>query len=118
MTSPTSTTSWRVLRIADGLHSRSGWRSDHPDPARSFAPWRVYNIGNNRPVELLTLVQTLEAHLGRSAIVNFLPMQPGEVPVTCADIDGLTRDTGFAPATPLDEGIGRFVAWYRAYYGL
>ncbi|CAH2030490.1 NAD-dependent epimerase [Trichlorobacter ammonificans] len=108
-----------ILRVAGQPPAPDpGWRSDHPDPARSFAPWRVYNIGNNRPVELLTLVQTLEAHLGRSAVVNFLPMQPGEVPVTCADIDGLTRDTGFAPATPLDEGIGRFVAWYRAYYGL
>lgn len=108
-----------ILRIADRPPAPDpAWCGTRPDPAASFAPWRVYNIGNNRPVELLTLVATLEKHLGKQAVLNFLPMQPGEVPVTCADIDRLAGDTGFSPATPLDVGIGRFVAWYREYYGV
>jgi UDP-glucuronate 4-epimerase len=87
-----------------------------PDPAVSYAPYRLYNIGNNRPVQLTAFIETLERALGRSAIKNFLPMQPGDVPATYADIEELRDVTGFAPSTPLEEGIRRYVAWFREYY--
>jgi len=87
-----------------------------PDPAVSYAPYRLYNIGNNRPVQLTAFIETLERALGRSAIKNFLPMQPGDVPATYADIEELRDATGFAPSTPLEEGIRRYVAWFREYY--
>jgi len=108
-----------VIRTADRTAVPApGWCGDTPDPGASFAPWRIYNIGNSRSVELLTLIELLERHLGRKAVVNLLPMQPGEVPATFADVTGLTQDTGFCPATSIDEGIRRFVAWYREYYAL
>lgn len=87
-----------------------------PDPARSNAPYRVFNIGNNQPVELMTYIETLEACLGRTAAKVFLPLQPGDVPATEADASELEAATGFAPCTPVSEGIKRFVEWYRAYY--
>ena len=87
------------------------------DAAVSRAPWRVYNIGNNQPVEVSEVVSILERQLGRTAKREFLPMQPGDVPATYADIDDLTRDVGFRPSTPIEEGIRRFVAWYREYTG-
>lgn len=93
------------------------WDSDQPDPATSSAPYRLYNIGNHRPVELMDLVSHLERALGRTAIKRFLPQQPGDVARTCADIDRLIRDVGFAPSTPIEVGIAKFVAWYREYYG-
>jgi UDP-glucuronate 4-epimerase len=86
-----------------------------PDPGSSNAPWRVYNIGNNKPVELLDVVRLLEQSLGKPAIRELLPMQPGDVPATYADVDDLMRDVEFRPATPIAEGIARFVAWYRDY---
>ncbi len=92
------------------------WDSDHPDPASSRAPYRLYNIGNNQPVELLRLIDVLEQTLGRAAVKNFLPMQPGDVPATWADVSDLTRDVGFRPATPIEVGVPRFVEWYRGYY--
>jgi UDP-glucuronate 4-epimerase len=92
------------------------WSGDAPDPSSSAAPWRVYNIGNNQAIEITKLVELLEAALGRSAIKELAPMQPGDVPETCADIDDLMRDVGFKPATPIEEGIRRFVAWYREFY--
>ncbi|MDD3293403.1 MAG: NAD-dependent epimerase [Geobacteraceae bacterium] len=92
------------------------WRGDAPDPGTSYAPYRIYNIGNNSPVELLRFIEALEEKLGRKAIRNLLPIQPGDVPATCADVDDLTRDTGFRPKTTIEEGIGRFVDWYRGYY--
>ena len=92
------------------------WRGDAPDPSSSFAPYRLYNIGNNRPVALMEFIETLEEQLGRKAIRNFLPMQAGDVPATCADVDDLMATVGFRPATPIAEGIRRFVAWYRKYY--
>jgi UDP-glucuronate 4-epimerase len=92
------------------------WNSAQPDPGTSNSPYRVYNIGNNRPVELLEMISLVEECLGRRATKNFLPMQPGDVPETYADVDDLVRDTGFRPATPLKEGIAMFVDWYRAYY--
>jgi UDP-glucuronate 4-epimerase len=93
------------------------WRSDAPDPASSFAPFRLYNIGNNRPVELMRYIEVLEECLGRKAQKNFLPLQPGDVPETCADIDDLVRDVGYRPATPLEVGVKNFVDWFCGYYG-
>ena len=92
------------------------WSGDHPDPATSAAPYRVYNIGNNNPVELMHLIETLEKALGRTAEKNFLPIQPGDVPATWANVDALSNDVGFCPATPIDVGVGRFVEWYKEYY--
>ncbi len=95
-----------------------GWNGERPDPGTSFAPYRIYNIGNNSPVELLHFIEVLEECLGRRAVKNFLPIQPGDVPATYADVDDLLRDVGFKPATSIQEGISRFVAWYKSYYGL
>ena len=92
------------------------WRADCPDPASSFAPYRIYNIGNNRPVELLHFIDILEKNLRMKAGKNFLPMQPGDVPETYADVDELAADVGFRPKTPIEEGIKNFVTWYRDYY--
>jgi UDP-glucuronate 4-epimerase len=89
------------------------WSGDRPDPGTSKAPYRVYNIGNNRPVELLRLIGTLEQALGIEAVKEMLPMQPGDVPATFADVDDLMRDVGFRPATPIEEGVPRFVRWYK-----
>jgi UDP-glucuronate 4-epimerase len=93
------------------------WSGEAPDPATSRAPWRLYNIGNNRSVEVTEVVRLLERELGRSAQRELLPMHPGDVPETCADIEDLSAAVGFRPATPLEEGIRRFVAWYREYTG-
>ncbi|MBX3441222.1 MAG: NAD-dependent epimerase [Planctomyces sp.] len=92
------------------------WSGDKPDPGTSRAPYRVYNIGNNQPVELMHLISTLEACLGQTAKKNLLPMQPGDVPATFADVDDLIRDVGFKPATPIETGVARFVEWYRSYH--
>ncbi len=88
----------------------------HPSPATSSAPYRVYNIGNNAPVELLRYIEVLEDCLGRKAERNLLPLQPGDVPDTYADVSALTRDTGYAPSTPIETGVKRFVEWYREFY--
>ncbi|ROR01516.1 NAD-dependent epimerase [Desulfosoma caldarium] len=93
------------------------WTGDAPDPGTSSAPYRIYNIGNHQPVELMEFIGILEECLGRKAIKEFLPMQPGDVPATYADIDDLVRDFGFRPTTPLREGIQKFVTWYLDYYG-
>jgi UDP-glucuronate 4-epimerase len=92
------------------------WRGDHPDPATSFAPYKIYNIGNNNPVELLHFIAALESSLNKKAKMNFLPLQPGDVPATCADVDDLMAAVGFKPAIPIAEGIKKFVSWYREYY--
>ncbi len=106
-----------VVRVLDRIPEPDpAWRGDSPDPSSSFAPYRLYNIGNNRPVDLMEYITTLEDQLGRKAVRNLLPMQAGDVPATCADVDDLTADVGFRPATPITEGIRRFVAWYREYY--
>jgi UDP-glucuronate 4-epimerase len=94
------------------------WSGEAPDPSTSAAPWRVYNIGNNRPAEVLRLVELLEQGLGRAAVKELAPMQPGEVLETCADIDALVRDFGFRAVTPLEEGIARFIKWFREYHKL
>jgi UDP-glucuronate 4-epimerase len=107
-----------VVRVTDRIAAPDpGWDAAAPDPGTSPAPYRVYNIGNHTPVELDRFISIIEDALGRKAVRNLLPMQPGDVPATCADVDDLRRDTGFAPATPLETGIARFVEWYREYYG-
>lgn len=95
-----------------------GWNSDAPDPAASRVPYRLYNIGNQQPVSLLRFIEVLEDCLGRKAIKNLLPPQPGDVPDTAANVDALERDVGYRPATPIEEGVRRFVDWYRGYYGV
>lgn len=92
------------------------WNGATPDPGSSFSPWRVYNIGNHSPVELLHFIRTIEEKLGRKAQLNLLPLQPGDVPATCADVADLMADVGFQPATPIEVGISRFIDWYRDYY--
>ena len=89
-----------------------------PDPGTSSAPWRVYNIGNSRPVELLDYIAAIERCTGRKATMNLLPLQPGDVPDTMADVSALESDTGYRPSTPVETGVERFVAWYRAYHGV
>ncbi len=106
-----------IVRVSDRVAGpNTEWSGDKPDPATSRAPYRIYNIGNNKPVELLRFIEIIEKKVGKAAIKEMLPMQPGDVPATYADVDDLMRDTGFAPATPLEVGIGKFVDWYREYY--
>ena len=106
-----------VVRLVDRAPSvNPKWSSDTPDPASSSAPWRVYNIGNNNPIEILEVVRLLEDAIGMKAKRELLPMQPGDVPATFADVDDLKRDVGFKPATPIADGIARFIAWYRTYH--
>ncbi|HAI33303.1 MULTISPECIES: NAD-dependent epimerase [unclassified Thalassospira] len=93
------------------------WNSAKPDPATSSAPYRVFNIGNNNPVELMYMIETIEKALGKTAEKNMLPMQDGDVPATYADVDALTDAVGFKPATSIETGIGNFVEWYRSFYG-
>ena len=106
-----------ILLAADRPpHANPDWDGRSPDPASSRAPWRLYNIGNNRPVPLERLIELLEQNLGKTTEKRLLPLQTGDVPATWADVDDLMRDTGFCPVTPLETGIERFVAWYRTYY--
>jgi UDP-glucuronate 4-epimerase len=108
-----------VVRLVDRAPAADPkWSADAPDPASSSAPWRVYNIGNNNPVELLDVVRLLEEKIGKKAQRELLPMQPGDVPATYADVDDLMRDVDFKPATPIADGIGRFIDWYCAYHRL
>jgi UDP-glucuronate 4-epimerase len=108
-----------VLRVADRLpQPNPKWSGETPDPGTSSAPYRLYNIGNHNPVQLMDFIAAIENALGREAKKNFLPMQPGDVPATYADIADLAADVGFAPNTPIEDGIRRFVAWYRDYYGV
>ncbi len=107
-----------VLRVADNVATPNpDWDSDAPDPATSTAPYRLYNIGNNRPVELMHFIACLEKAVGRKAQIEFKPLQPGDVPATFADIDALTDATGFTPTTSIEDGVEAFVAWYKGYYG-
>jgi UDP-glucuronate 4-epimerase len=105
-----------VTRLVDRpAEPNPQWSGSDPDPATSSAPYRIYNIGNNRPVELLQVVAELEKCLGKKARRELLPMQPGDVPETYADVDDLMRDVGFRPSTPVETGIRNFIDWYRAY---
>lgn len=92
------------------------WDGNQPDPASSFAPYRIYNIGNNKPVELMQFIELIENKLGKKAIKNLLPIQEGDVPATYADVDDLIRDVGFKPETPIETGISNFIDWYVDYY--
>lgn len=106
-----------IIRLIDRKpEPNQSWSGKKPDPATSYAPYRIYNIGNNKPVELMKLIELLEKHLGVQAVKEFLPMQPGDVMQTYADIDDLSRDVGFAPKTSMEEGIAKFVEWYKEYY--
>src|SRR5256886_14371429 len=93
------------------------WDGNAPDPASSAAPFRLYNIGNNQPVQLMRYIEIIEECLGRKAVKNLLPLQPGDVPDTYADIEDLIRDTGYRPATPVEVGVRKFVDWFCEYYG-
>jgi UDP-glucuronate 4-epimerase len=106
-----------VVRVTDTNPAPSpSWRGDQPDPGTSYAPYRLYNIGNNCPVELMRFIEVLEECLGKKAEKNLLPIQAGDVPATYADVDDLMKDVGFKPAISIEEGIGRFVEWYLGYY--
>lgn len=108
-----------IARIIDVIpQSNPDWSGDSPDPGTSKAPYKIYNIGNNQPVELLHLIEVLESCLGKKARKNLMPMQPGDVPETYADVDDLIQAVGFKPTIPIEVGIERFVDWYRSYYSL
>ena len=105
-----------VGALDDVATGNPGWRGDAPDPATSAAPWRVFNIGNARPVQLLRYIELLEKAIGRAAVMEMKPMQPGDVPDTAADVSALAAAVGYAPSTPVEVGVPRFVEWYRDYY--
>lgn len=105
-----------VIRVNDRIPSANP-NKDPLDDSTTAAPYRIYNIGNNQPVELMTMIETLEKHLGKPAIKNMMEIQPGDVPETFADIDALQNDVGFRPETSIDDGISKFVSWYRNYHG-
>lgn len=94
------------------------WNSADPDPSRSIAPYRVYNIGNNNPVKLMDFIHILESELGKKAVCNFKPMQPGDVLATYADIDDLVNETGYRPRVKIEEGLAKFVVWFKEYYAV
>lgn len=107
-----------VVRVCERVAQPDpSWSGNAPDPATSSAPFRLYNIGNNQPVQLMRYIEVIEECLGRKAEKNFLPMQLGDVPETYADIDDLVRDAGYRPATPIETGVRRFVEWFCDYYG-
>ena len=107
-----------VVRVmANVPEGNPEWKGDAPDPGTSYAKYKIYNIGNNQPVELIDFIGAIEVALGKKAEKNFMDIQPGDVPATYADVDDLIRDVGFKPATSIGEGIEKFVGWYRQYYG-
>jgi len=106
-----------VIRTLDRIpEPNPDWNGDAPDPGSSNAPYRLYNIGNNQPVELMHYIEVLEDCLGRKAEKNLLPLQPGDVPDTYANVEDLVRDVGYKPATPVEQGVRNFVDWYRDFY--
>ncbi len=108
-----------VIRVLDRpAEPDPNWSGDDPDPATSYAPYRIFNIGNNRPVELLRYIAALEESLGKKAELDLLPMQAGDVPSTVADVSALEAAVAFRPKTTVEEGIARFVEWYREFYGV
>jgi UDP-glucuronate 4-epimerase len=107
-----------VVRVMGRLpEANPEWRGDAPDPGTSAAPYKVYNIGNNNPVELIKFIEVIENALGKKAKKEFMDLQPGDVVATYADVDDLMADVGFKPETPIEVGIERFVEWYKNYYG-
>jgi UDP-glucuronate 4-epimerase len=108
-----------VCRVMENFpEPNPDWQGDAPDPGTSYAPYKLYNIGNNQPVELMDFISTLEKVLGKKAKKELLDMQPGDVPATYADVDDLMKDVGFKPQTSIETGIRRFVDWYKSYYGV
>ena len=108
-----------IIRVLDRVpEGNSDWDSESPEPASSYAPYKIYNIGNNEPVELMRYIEVLEECLGIEAQKNLLPMQPGDVPDTYADVSDLMRDTGYQPSTSVETGIRTFVDWYKEYYDI
>jgi UDP-glucuronate 4-epimerase len=108
-----------VVRVMDKIPQQNpDWDKTNPDPGSSYAPYKLYNIGNNKPVELTRFIALLETNLGKRAIKNMLPMPAGDVPITYANIDDLVKDVGFTPGTLIEEGIGKFVEWYKEYYSI
>ena len=106
-----------IVRVAANIPTgTTSWNGAKPDPGTSYAPYKIYNIGNNNPVELLDFIETLEKYLGKKADKNMLPIQLGDVPATCADVDDLINDVGFKPVTTIEDGIKSFVEWYQSYY--
>jgi UDP-glucuronate 4-epimerase len=107
-----------VVRVMDHVpEPNSRWAGDAPDPGSSPGPYRLYNIGNNNAVELMDFISAIERALGKEANKEFLPLQPGDVPATFADVEDLSQAVGFKPGTPVHQGIARFVDWYLDYYG-
>jgi UDP-glucuronate 4-epimerase len=108
-----------VVRVIDRpAQPDPSWNASAPDPARSSAPYRIYNIGNNKPVQLMRYIEVLEKCLGKKAQLEMLPMQPGDVPATMADVSELESVVGYRPSTPVEVGVPRFVEWYKSYYGV
>jgi len=106
-----------VIRVSDNIATKSTkWDSEHPDPAISDAPYRLYNIGNNSPVDLMYFIEILENNLNKKAVKNFLPLQPGDVPATYANVDALVESIDYSPSTSIEDGIKKFVNWYMSYY--
>jgi len=106
-----------VMRVIDNpATANKEWNGDHPDPGSSSAPWKVYNIGNNKPIELMSYIAAIEKFLNKKAEINFLPLQPGDVPDTYADVTDLVNDFGYQPSTSIEEGVANFVEWYLDYY--
>ena len=106
-----------ILKSSDNIPNRDpNWSGISPNPSTSYAPYRIYNIGNGSPEKLMDFIQGLEYELGKKAIINYLPIQPGDVPKTAADIDHLANDCAYRPSTRIQEGVKRFIAWYKAYY--
>ncbi|HFD86711.1 MAG TPA: NAD-dependent epimerase/dehydratase family protein, partial [Gammaproteobacteria bacterium] len=106
-----------IIRVLDSpAQPNPDWSGINPDPGTSNAPWRIYNIGRGESVELLRYIEVLEASLGKKAKLNLLPLQPGDLLDTCADVDDLANDLGYKPETSLEEGVEKFIAWYRTYY--
>ncbi|WP_210366118.1 NAD-dependent epimerase [Bacillus sp. REN3] len=107
-----------IVRLIDKVpQPNNKWDKENPDPATSYAPYQIYNIGNNKPVELLEFINTLEDLLGKKAIMEFLPMQAGDVKATYADIEDLEKAVGYSPSTTIRDGLSNFVKWYKSYYG-
>ena len=108
-----------VVRVMARLpEPNPAWRGDNPDPGTSYAPYKIYNIGNNNPVELIEFIEEIENALGRKAEKEFVDLQPGDVPATYADVDDLIQDVGFKPETSIATGIRRFIEWYKDYYAV
>ncbi len=106
-----------IIRVMERIpQGDPDWSPLDPSPSSSCVPYRLYNIGNNQPVSLMAFVTAIETALGQEAVKEFLPLQPGDVPATCADVQDLITDTGFKPSTSVEQGIARFIEWYRKYY--